>query len=1644
MKKFYFYLAGITLLASGFETVSMLSGNNPAPYEWVAKPVTNSEKKAKEKVPFAHVPKKSGIKALFAPGISATNTYAVTNGGTTAGGELEYTVIITNGGPDPATGTKFTETIDANTTLVAGSVRVSPVSVNDSYSTIGNVGINIPADQGLLSNDISPSGTVLSISSSTNLTTANGGTAIITAASGAFTYEPAAGFTGSDTFTYTIQNGSGLTSTATVNITVTSAIWFINDDAAGGGTGTLSKPFNTMTAFQSINDGGTSRPQDGHTIFIYSGGYDGSITVRSNQKVFGQGASQSLLALTGLSAPSGTNLLPGTGGTRPTLTSSGGNVFSLSGAATIQGLNIGNSLGAKFLSNTAGRLTASEIDLNGTGVALNISGKELAATFGQVSSSVSAGISPIKLSAVSGNLAISSGTISATNTPALDIAGSITLNISLTAVNANGGNKGMIISGTNGTFLVTGSGTTSGSGGTIQNINQRGIELLNTAGITLKNINLINANLIDGTVPLNGDNTNANAAVHGLNVAGLSMDRVNISGTVSQEGINLRGSSNFNFTNGLIGKSGSQGISTEGCIFAVNTGGTNSIVNSTMTDPGGRVAYFANFNTNMAKLTVDNSVFQDADGASGLQVIGYGSSAMNVKVMNNSRFLDCRTVGVEIFANDNATMTADIRGANVDPGTGIGRGLDVAAFNNATIKFNIEGNTIKHNSGIGINMFGNANGYLEGTVSGNTTENIAGSSAVSGIVCSVEGVLASQNTTRATVAILNNTIKNATNIHGISIQAINGSAARSNFTISGNRIEVVGSSSFFYGIDVNAPDIENNTAILCSNVTNNIVTLPTSTRFGYRARAGSTGSKMLSQGTGNSIADVWTNGGNTPAGKGIQSGGGTFLFNQTCPTPGAVSLREAIAENLSAGSTKAEATFVVPKEQEPEAAAVHASDEPITNQATEPVSYSPTRTDAVLAGETVTVNGTGSGFTLPAGKSATIKFKVTINNNIPASVCQLSTQGVISGSNFSNMLTDDPSAAGLTNATVTVVTSTPVITSCPGNQTFSPGEGTCTSTQSFAATVDACPAATVTYTVNGNPVTFPYSFPSGATTVLVTASNGIGTAQTCSFIVTVSPTPAPQVTDEPDPQIICAGSGASFSVASSQANVNYQWQKKSFGGAFANIAVASNPTADDATLTLASVPAADNQSEYRCIVSNPCNSTTSAAAILTVNGITSSSLTGTTSVNQGANAPVLTFGAAGGTLPYTFTYNVNGGNNLTATTTGTQTNVTVSQQTNVTGEYTYKLVSVSDAQSCSLTPASAQTAVVTVVNNLTATISGTASTCQNATQPVITFTAVNGVAPFTFTYNIGGGASQTLSTTASNTTATVSVPTTSAGTFTYTLTSVSGSGGANSPISGQTATVSINQVPKIALTGAQYECTSDLNTYTVFFTASPGAVVSSDKGVVNGNTVTGIPNNQTAILTATLGSCSATLPVFKSCALPVTLISFEGSHVESTTVLKWKTSAETNSDLFDIERSNDAKSWRSVGTEKSYGESSTLKNYLFIDKQPAGGDNYYRLKMIDLDKTFAYSRVIKVHFKNEVPKSGFFPNPVSQTVYLTSTDWNKVKSVEMYNIVGTSVYRSGKTMTKTISVQDLPVGVYILKMTHLNGDTVNMKVLINR
>ena len=97
---------------------------------------------------------------------------------------------------------------------------------------------------------------------------------------------------------------------------------------------------------------------------------------------------------------------------------------------------------------------------------------------------------------------------------------------------------------------------------------------------------------------------------------------------------------------------------------------------------------------------------------------------------------------------------------------------------------------------------------------------------------------------------------------------------------------------------------------------------------------------------------------------------------------------------------------------------------------------------------------------------------------------------------------------------------------------------------------------------------------------------------------------------------------------------------------------------------------------------------------------------------------------------------------------------------------------------------------------------------------------------------------------------------------------------------------------------------------------------------------------------------------FKASVLPVELIAFTGSVVDCKTTLKWSTASEVNFSHYEIERSLDGRNFSTIGKEISNG-ATTNADYHFVDAKP-DSENYYRLKMIDLDETFEYSNIINL------------------------------------------------------------------------------------
>ena len=180
-------------------------------------------------------------------------------------------------------------------------------------------------------------------------------------------------------------------------------------------------------------------------------------------------------------------------------------------------------------------------------------------------------------------------------------------------------------------------------------------------------------------------------------------------------------------------------------------------------------------------------------------------------------------------------------------------------------------------------------------------------------------------------------------------------------------------------------------------------------------------------------------------------------------------------------------------------------------------------------------------------------------------------------------------------------------------------------------------------------------------------------------------------------------------------------------------------------------------------------------------------------------------------------------------------------------------------------------------------------------------------------------------------------------------------------------------------------------------------------------------------------------------ALPVTLSSFTAEAEQNTAKLYWQTTAETNSDRFEIQHSENAKNWLAVGMINSAGESKLLKFYSYTHNTPSAGKNYYRLKMIDKDGSFTYSRIRSVQLSDGYVISAFvFPNPASDRLFFNTNLVSKLNSVRIYDSSGKQVLSTNRIDGSGINVKHLPDGVYNARITFRNGSAQTAKLVLTR
>lgn len=182
--------------------------------------------------------------------------------------------------------------------------------------------------------------------------------------------------------------------------------------------------------------------------------------------------------------------------------------------------------------------------------------------------------------------------------------------------------------------------------------------------------------------------------------------------------------------------------------------------------------------------------------------------------------------------------------------------------------------------------------------------------------------------------------------------------------------------------------------------------------------------------------------------------------------------------------------------------------------------------------------------------------------------------------------------------------------------------------------------------------------------------------------------------------------------------------------------------------------------------------------------------------------------------------------------------------------------------------------------------------------------------------------------------------------------------------------------------------------------------------------------------------------------LPVTLIALEAVKEENRALLSWATTMEINSAYFDIQKSGDGHIWKTLGRVWAAVKSDQRRPYSFIDHNPLDGDSpdhvrLYRLKMVDLDGSFAYSRIISLSFGNNA-RAKLYPNPVSYKLFCNPTDVPKIESVTIISNNGGIMLQSFENLEAGIPVDRLTSGIYVGQIREKTGAVQYQKIVVVR
>ncbi|MEM6697518.1 MAG: SdrD B-like domain-containing protein, partial [Bacteroidota bacterium] len=168
--------------------------------------------------------------------------------------------------------------------------------------------------------------------------------------------------------------------------------------------------------------------------------------------------------------------------------------------------------------------------------------------------------------------------------------------------------------------------------------------------------------------------------------------------------------------------------------------------------------------------------------------------------------------------------------------------------------------------------------------------------------------------------------------------------------------------------------------------------------------------------------------------------------------------------------------------------------------------------------------------------------------------------------------------------------------------------------------------------------------------------------------------------------------------------------------------------------------------------------------------------------------------------------------------------------------------------------------------------------------------------------------------------------------------------------------------------------------------------------------------------------------------LPVELLYFKAQADKDHVELTWSTASELNNSHFELERSEDGKTFKQIARIQGKGTTLEQTDYSYKDDKVIPNTlYYYRLKQMDFDGSFEYSEIRVVEI-NAITEWTLYPNPIGQDNLLNVSFYADQAVAEFFvlDAQNRSILQVKQDLSNTgwnqiqIDIAVLPSGTYIL------------------